>query len=145
MEVLMRTVTSALLTVLFIAVFGVISASAQTSGLRVDADIPFDFTIGKTTFEAGKYKMVLTKVYSSIYAVSLFDKSNKRILNATAVRNGATIRDKSDMVFAAIEGGHFLEKLRTPDMGFQFAYSKSDRLLAKANKVSVPTGSSPNF
>jgi hypothetical protein len=145
MEVLMRNITSAFLVLSFIAVFGIISAFAQTNGLRVEANIPFDFTVGKKSFEAGKYKIVLNELHSSIYAVSLFDENNKWILNTTAVRNGSTNRDRSDMVFAATEGGHFLEKLRTPEMGFQFAYRKSDRLLAKAATVSVPTGSSPNF
>ena len=141
----MRTITSALLTISFIAVFGIISASAQATGLRIDADIPFDFTVGKATFEAGPYKLVLTRLHDSVYAVSFYDKSNKWKLNTIAVRNGSTNRDRSDLLFAESEGGHFLEKLRMPDMGFQFTSTKSEKLVAKSSTVSVPTGSSPNF
>jgi hypothetical protein len=140
----MRNIISTFLILSFVTIFGVIGASAQI-GTRVYADIPFDFTVGKTTFAAGKYEMVLTKHFGSVYAVSLFDQNHKRILSTTAVQNGVTNPKDSDMVFSVATGGHFLEKLRTPEMGFQFVSTKSDRaLVAQAKKVSVPTEASPN-
>ena len=140
----MRNITSAFLTLSFIAVFGIVSASAQGYGLRVSADVPFDFTIGNTTFAAGKYEMVLTGHSGSVYSASLFDDKRKLVLNTTAIRNGSTNKDNSDLLFAADGGGHFLEKLRTPEMGFQFVSSKRERLVAQAKKISVPTDASPN-
>ena len=140
----MRNIISAFLTLSFLAILGTVSTSAQVSGLRVAADVPFDFTIGNSTFAAGKYEMVLTSVTGSVYSVSLYDQSRKRILGATAIRTGSTNKDNSDLLFATDGGGRFLDKLRTPDMGFQFVSSKKERLTALAKRISVPTDASPN-
>ena len=139
----MRRITSALLAISFIAVIGSFTAFGQSNGLRVEADIPFDFTVGKKTFSSGNYKLVLTRFQNTVYTASLYDGDGKFVLRTTAIRNGSVVNNKSDMVFAVNEGGHFLEKLRTPDMGFQFGVWKSDSLLAKSEKVSVPTNGSP--
>ena len=139
----MRHLISAFLTLSLLAVFASASSSAQVYGYRVSADVPFDFTIGDRTFAAGKYDMVLTSITGSVYSVSLYDQKRNRIMGATAIRTGATNKD-SELLFATEGGGYFLEKLRTPDMGFQFASSKKERMVALAKKVSVPVDSSPN-
>ena len=141
----MRNIISAFLVLSFIAVFGTILAFGQTPGLRVEANIPFDFTVGDKTFASGSYKLILTRNFSSMYNASLYDSEGRVIFNTTAIRNGSTNRERSDMVFAVSDGGHFLEKLRTPDMGFQFATWKKERLVAESKKTSVPTTASPNF
>lgn len=144
MEVLMRHIISAFLTISFVAVFGA-ATFAQTPGLRVEANIPFDFTVGKNTFASGSYDLVLTRIHNSIYTASLMDSSGNLVLKTVAVRNGATNRDSSQMIFSVSEGGKYLETIRTPEMGFQFATSKKDRLLASTQKVAVPAEGSPNF
>ena len=140
----MKNITTAFLTLSFLAVFGAVSASAQVYGFRVQADVPFDFTIGESTFSAGKYEMVLTSISGSVYSVSLVDENKKHVLRTNAVRTGSTNKDNSDLLFATDGGGHYLNKLRTPDMGFQFVTSKKERVLAVAKKVSVPADASPN-
>lgn len=144
MEVLMRNIISTFLVLSFLTVFGTVLVFGQTPGLRVSADVPFDFTVGDSTFAAGKYEMVLTNNFGSVYTVSLFNENNKRILSTTAIRTGSTNKDNSDLLFASDGGGRFLEKLRTPEMGFQFGSSKKQRLIAHAKKISVPTNASPN-
>jgi hypothetical protein len=141
----MRNIISAFLVLSFIAVFGTIIAFGQTQGMRVSADVPFDFTIGNSTVAAGKYEMVLTSHLSSVYAVSLFNENHKLVLSTTAVRIGSTNQDNSDLLFSNVGAGRYLEKLRTPEYGFQFVTSKKDRLVAEqAKKISVPTEASPN-
>ena len=140
----MRNIISTFLVLSFIAIFGTISVFAQ-DGTRVDADIPFEFTVGKTTFAPGKYRMVLTSVNGSVYNVSLFDAGRKRIFNTIAVRNPSTNRHRSEMVFAVAESGHLLETIRTPEMGFRFMGSKRDVLVAHSKTVAVPASGSPNF
>jgi hypothetical protein len=146
MEVLMRNIINAFLTISFIAVLGAASY-AQTIGLRVEANIPFDFTVGESTFAGGSYELLLTRNHNSVYSASLLDSEGKVVLKTTAIRTGATSRENSNMEFAVSGGGHFLEKLRTPDMGFQFAVAKSNRLIAKTQKVNVPAkeAGAPNF
>ena len=140
----MRNIISAFLTLSFLAVFGTVSTFAQMSGFRVSADVPFDFTIGDSAFSAGKYEMVLSSVTGSVYSVSLFNQNRERIFGTIAIRNGSTNKENSDLLFATDGGGRFLEKLRTPDMGFQFVSSKKERMVALAKRVSVPTEASPN-
>jgi hypothetical protein len=145
MEVLMRKLFSAFLSISFIAVFGAATAYGQVYGLRVSADVPFDFAVGDSTFAAGKYEMLLTSNNGSVYTVSLFNENRKQVMGMTAIRIGSTSKD-SDLLFANDSGAKFLEKLRTPDMGFQFVSSKKERLLALAKRTSVPTTTAaPSF
>jgi hypothetical protein len=136
---------NSLLIISLITILGAASAFGQTNGFRVEANIPFDFTVGKTTFTSGNYELLVSRYFNSLYTVSILNSEGKVIMKTTAIRNGSTNRDNSDMVFAANAGSHVLDKLRTPDMGLQFAYSKSDKLVAQTQKVPVETSSAPNF
>lgn len=118
--------------------------SAQTFGTRVEANIPFDFTVGDETYSAGSYRLVFIRSIGSVYNVSLMDEKGRAIMKTVAIQNGSTVRNKSELVFAVTEGGHFLDRLRTPDAGYLFSWSEKDRRVAKVRHVSVPTESSPN-
>jgi hypothetical protein len=145
MEVLMRNLICTFLLSSYIAVFGTFAAFGQTPGLRVEADIPFDFTIGKTTFEKGSYEMRLTRVNGVVYHASLYNANGKIVMTTMAIQIGSTNRDASDMLFAANNGRLSLNKLRTPDTGFQFSIPKSDAsFVAEAKKIEVQPVGSPN-
>ncbi|MFL6467812.1 MAG: hypothetical protein ACJ72Z_07620 [Pyrinomonadaceae bacterium] len=141
----MRSFVKALLIPSFILVLGSISTFGQTPGMRVDAEIPFDFTVGKATFSEGKYKLILTRLHDSLYSVSMFGTDGKRVLSTTAIRNGSTNRKNSDMVFAISDGGHYLDKLRTADAGFKFIVHPGERIVAESKRTSVPVSGAPNF
>jgi hypothetical protein len=145
MEVLMRSSVKTLLIPSFIVVLGIISTFGQTAGMRVDADIPFDFTVGKTNFSEGKYKLIFTRLQESLYSVSIFGEDGKRVLSTTAIRNGSTNSKNSDMVFAVANGGHFLDKLRTADAGFRFTVQTTDRTIAESKITTVPVSGAPNL
>src|SRR5678816_397125 len=138
MEVLMRAIIRTFLVLSLTLVFFVFFSYAQ-AGTRIEANIPFDFTIGDKTFAAGKYDLSLFRLYGSVHAVTLRDDTGKLILNTTAIQNGSNARNKSDMMFAIVDEQHFLDKIRTPDCGFVFDKSSCDKRLAKASRVSVPT------
>jgi hypothetical protein len=145
MEVLMRNLICTFLLSSFIAVFGTVAAFGQTPGLRVEADIPFDFTIGKSTFEKGSYEMRLTRITGSVYNASLYNAKGKIVMSTTAIQIGSTNADASDMLFASKAGRLALNKLRTPDTGFQFAMPKTDEaIVAEAKKVQVQPVGAPN-
>ena len=145
MEVLMRAIIRTFLVLSLTLVFGASISYAQ-AGTRIEANIPFDFTIGDKTFAAGKYDLSLFRLYGSVHSVTLRDNTGKLILNTTAIQNGSNARNKSDMLFAIVEDEHFLDKIRTPDCGFVFNRSSRDKRNAKASRVSVPTtGSAPNL
>ena len=145
MEVLMRAIIKTFLVLSLTLVFGASISYAQ-AGTRIEANIPFDFTISDKTFAAGKYDLSLFRLYGSVHSVTLRDNTGKLILNTTAIQNGSNARNKSDMLFAIVEDEHFLDKIRTPDCGFVFNRSSRDKRIAKASRVSVPTSSSaPNL
>jgi hypothetical protein len=146
MEVLMRPIIRTFLVLSLTLVFGASISHAQSSGTRIEAVIPFDFSIGDKTFTAGKYDLSLFRLYGSVHSVRLRDNTGKLILNTTAIQNGSSARNKSDMLFAIVDDQHFLDKIRTPDCGFVFNKSSRDKRIAKAGRVSVPTsGSAPNL
>jgi len=136
---------NSLLIISLITIFGAAAAFGQTTGIRVEANIPFDFTIGKTNFASGNYELLVSRYFNSLYTVSILNSEGKVVMKTVASANGSTNRKNSDMVFASNAGGLVLDKLRTPDMGLQFAYSKSDKLVAQTQKVPVETSSAPNF
>jgi hypothetical protein len=145
MEVLMRTIIRSFLVLSLTLVFGASISYAQ-AGTRIEADIPFDFTIGDKTFAAGKYDLSLFRLYGSVHSVRLRDAEGRLILNTVAIQNGSTVRNKSDMVFSIVEDQHLLDKIRTPDSGFVFNKSTRDKRVAKARSVAIPTsGSAPEL
>ena len=145
MEVLMRAIIRTLLVFSITVVLGASISHAQSVGVFVKAEIPFDFTIGSKTFAAGNYELSVMRLNGSIHSVLLRDESGKVVHTATAIQNGSTARDKADMLFAVVDGQRYLDKIRTRDCGFVFSKSSADKRIAKAKRVSVPSsGSAPN-
>ncbi len=146
MEVLMRKIISAFLVISIALAAGVVTSYSQKIGMRVEAEIPFDFTIGKQTFAAGNYELSVFRLNGPVHLVRVFDRDGKVICNTTAIQNGSTVRKQSDMLFAVIDGQRYLDKIRTPEFGYLFSWSAGDKRVAKAKRVSVPTAeTSPNF
>lgn len=140
----MKKVLSAILVLSFAMVFGAATSFAQ-HGTVVEADIPFDFTIGKETFASGKYRLILRSGGTWIYSMELLDRDGKHIFKTTAIRNGKTLRNKSVMVFAIAGEDRYLETIKTPDAGFGFLTDLKDKRIAEAKRVTVDTSGAPNF
>ena len=135
MEVLMRKATSTILFLLIALTIGTITASAQR-GLRVSADIPFDFSVGKEEFKAGTYDLSIVNTAPGFFAVSLLD-NGKAIYRTTAVRSGDVTRDKSLLVFNIVDGERYLDKVMTPDIGYSVYKQYNNKTIARAKQDSV--------
>ena len=145
MEDLMRAIIRSFLVLSLTLIFGASISNAQVAGLRVEADIPFDFTIGSNSFSAGKYNLSAIRNNGSVYYVTMRDEAGKLVCSTTAIRNGSTMRNKSEMMFAVVDDQRALEKIRTPDFGLLFTRSSGDKRVAKAKRESVPlSGATPN-
>ena len=141
----MRAIITSFIVLSFALVFGASISYAQGVGLRVDADIPFDFSIGDKSFAAGKYELSVIRLYGPVHSVRMRDEAGKVICNAVAIQNGSTQPKGSDMLFAVLDGEHVLDKIRTPDFGFVFSKTNGDKRIAKAKRESVPlSGATPN-
>lgn len=133
----MKTIIKALLVLSILAVFGVTFAFPQTGGMRLRAEIPFDFAIGNEVFPAGKYSLSVFRRSDTVHAVQLRDESGKLVCNTIAVQNGSS-RDRIEMVFAGKDDRRQLEKLSTPTFGYIFSRAGGDKHLASVERVSVP-------
>jgi len=140
----MRAIIRTFLVLSLTLVFGASISHAQGMGVRIEADIPFDFSIGDKSFSAGKYDLAVFRINGTVHSVQLRDDSGKLLLTTTAIQNGSTMR-KSDMLFATVDAQHYLDKIRTPDCGFVFSKVAADKRVAKAKRESVPaSGATPN-
>lgn len=134
MEVLMKKVIGICFAFIFALVLNIESTSAQAFGTRVEAEIPFDFTVGKQTFSAGKYRLRVVRLNHALHSVLVLDSSGKVILSTTAIQNGSTSSAKSEMIFANIGDDYYLDTIRTPEAGYQFGRSVNDKKLARLKK-----------
>ena len=141
----MRAIIRTFLVLSLTLVFGSSISYAQVSGTRVEAEIPFEFSIGDKTFAAGKYVLSVIRLHDSVYSVRMRDDAGKLIHSTTAIQNGSSLRNRADMLFAVVDNDRYLDMIRTPECGFMFSKSSGDKRIAKAKRLSVPTsGSTPN-
>jgi len=141
----MKKIISNFIVFSFISLFAISTTSAQSYGTQVDANIPFDFSIGKKTFKAGKYQLTLVRNNSGVYSVLMRDESKKAIFSTIALRNASTKLKGSDMLFVVVDGHRYLEKIRTPDVGYGFYTSFSDKRSASIERASVPVSGTPQL
>lgn len=108
-------------------VFSAFSAQAQ-SVTKVQADVPFAFTIGDKTFEAGKYDLKVINNASGSVRVQLTDEDGKVMHSAVMLRNGSGISEKAELVFDVNGADRVLSSIKTDDAGYtlpKFKKSKS--------------------
>ena len=108
----------------------VVSAQAQTTG-RYRAHIPFDFTIGQETFQAGDYVIALAKPDSDRTTLRLINRTTgKSWLVATMPKNVSDKLEAANLVFNRYGDQYFLRQILTPDYGMQFFKAKNEKHLA---------------
>ena len=76
------------------------SALAQTT--QIDAQVPFDFTIGSETFEAGKYVMRLRKTVAGAEHLEIRDSKNRVVYEGFMLQNGDLASNKPELIFDRI-------------------------------------------
>lgn len=113
-----------------LVVFSVVSANAQ-SVERIDAKIPFDFNIGKTTYKAGNYIIRVSKIAGSNTILSLEDENKNFLQNFVVLRNGNTSDKKSLLLFNRYEDKVFLSQISTPGIGFRLSPTETERQIAR--------------
>ena len=131
-------------TVSFLAlmlIFGGISASAQLV-TRIDANIPFDFSIGGQTLEAGKYVMRIRKS-TGAEKLEVRDAKNRVVYEAFMLQNGDSTLDKPELIFDRVGGQAALAKIRLENMGLGIPTDK-DANLTLASKERKRIGGSSN-
>lgn len=117
--------------------------SVLAQATRIDAQIPFDFTIGGETFEAGKYVMRLHRATGGAEKLEVRDAKNRVIYEAFMLQNGDTASDKPELIFDRIGGQAVLAKIRLENKGLGVPTDK-DANLTLASKERKRNGGSSN-
>jgi hypothetical protein len=132
-------------TISFLAIVLTFSGSAvlAQSTTRIDADIPFAFTLGGETFEAGKYVMRVRRTSAGAEKLEVRDAKNRVVYEAFMLQNGDTTNAKPELVFDRVSGQAVLAKIRLENMGLDVPADK-DANVTLASKERKRNGGSSN-
>ena len=112
------------------------------SATRIDAQIPFDFTIGGETFEAGKYVMRVQRTSGGAEKLVVRDAKNRVVYETFMLQNGDATSDKPELIFDRIGGQAVLAKIRLENMGLGLPTDKDANLTLAAKERKRIGGSS---
>jgi len=95
-----------ILTVLSLAVLSSVGlAQAQSNGQKITANVPFDFTVGNLSFQAGQYDF--TRTGEELYVIREAKGHAQMILAGAQVQQYGT-PEKSNLKFEVVNGRHVL-------------------------------------
>lgn len=118
----------------FIAVVvSVVSVKAQ-SAQRFNADIPFAFSVGGKTYDAGRYKVKVAKPYGAGEFLTLLNSEGK-VLDVFAITSsGESGAGESSFVFEHSGHEHTLTKIVSTDVSYELPKVGSKRRATLAEK-----------
>jgi len=111
----------------------VVSAKAQT---QYRAHIPFDFTIGQKSYEAGDYFITPLNTHAAHNLIAFRDArgSNSHIIISTLGEDDSKVEIPT-LVFNRRETQYSLSIIRTPSFVVKLAKSKAKETLARNQNV----------
>jgi hypothetical protein len=129
--------------------FAICSASytqAQHSDVY-DAEIPFDFQIGKKVFPAGEYRLEVRGAEQKYFVLSDRDGLSSHMVNSMPGRSIGVGKAKID--FARVGGRYYVASLRVSDRTSLLPKPSSDDALARDTEeekvtVALSGGRKPN-
>ena len=128
-----------------LVIFGAASANAQ-SGFGVDVEIPFDFSVGDQSYEAGNYIVKVDSLTTGTATLTIRDTKTDEVQRVLLNGNGDQAVGDIKLVFDNIAGRRVLTKVRTPSRGYALVRSKSEKNADKARSLSSPAiGGSANM
>jgi hypothetical protein len=113
-----------------------LASGAQAQGIHVRVDVPFDFTIDKTSYAAGNYDIQALNTSSQALVLSS-DKQRRALVlpHACAKMQGA---EDTVLVFHRVGDEYFLYQIWVAgsDMGREFTAPKREARLARNGEKS---------
>ena len=110
-----------------------VSAQAQSTD-RIDAKIPFDFSIGSKSFKAGDYVLKVSKSETSGSTFQLVNKKGKVLESGTLSENGETSKESSRLIFEQnSDKQNFLSKVMIDNKGFSLSPAGGSESLTKSD------------
>ena len=128
-----------------LVIFGAASANAQ-SGFGVDVDIPFDFSVGDQSYEAGNYIVKVDRLTNGTATLSIHDTKTDEVQRVLMNGNGEDAAGDIKLVFDNVGGRRVLTRVRTPSRGYALVRTKAEKNAEKARSVASPSiGGSANM
>ncbi len=116
-----------------LVVLTAVSAFAQT-GFGTDVNIPFAFTIGDRSYEAGEYNLKIDKLAIGTATLAIRDPKTDAVQRLLLNATGDSTEGDIKLVFNMVDGQGYLTKVRTPDRSYSVIRSKAEKDAAKARK-----------
>lgn len=109
----------------------VVSVQAQ-SFRQYKANIPFDFTIGKKTYEAGNYVINVRNLNQVVVVLSVKNTETRDSLEMAVPINGSrSLVDKTVLMFDRYGDQYILTQMVSTDFGLSAPKSKINKRSAK--------------
>lgn len=119
----------------------VVTAFAAVSALavenkRVDAKIPFGFTIGEKSYPAGDYVLSIVKISSGTSQVTLEDADGNALETFFAATTGNVVKNgqAARIVFNRYDEQVFLAQINTTEYALAISASKVEKRIVKERK-----------
>jgi hypothetical protein len=121
-----------------LVLFTGVSASANT-GFGTEVEIPFAFTVGDRSYDAGNYIVKVDRLSSGTSTLTIQETKSGDMQTVLINVSSGNPSSQVKLVFDTIDGKKYLTRIQTADRTFAIAGSKVDRKAAKsrnAEKVS---------
>lgn len=119
-----------------LVLFTVISVSANT-GFGTEVEIPFAFTVGDRSYDAGSYIVRFERISSSTSSLTIQDTKNDGMQTVLLNMSSSSANGEMKLVFDTIEGKKYLTKVGLSNKTFAVIRPKVSN---KANSGGAGTG-----
>ena len=114
-------------------VFSAVAAKAQAVS-SYKAEIPFNFSVGQKSYQAGSYVIKTAKLSESCVSLTLQDKQGNKLQTILVPARAEMSKKQPELVFNRYDNERYLTKLSTPDASISIVMSENERQTAKKIK-----------
>jgi len=115
-------------------IFSAATAKAQTVN-KVDAKIPFNFSVGDKNYEAGDYKLKIQSIAAGGALVTIVDSEGNHVQSVLAVSTGNISIGRPELRFDKQNGQRSLVGISLPTSGLQIAGSRAEAATLTRHKA----------
>ena len=119
-------------------IFSAATAKAQTV-TNVDANIPFKFSVGGKTHDAGSYKLKIQSIAAGGALVTIVDSEGNNLQSVLAVTTGDVSESKSELKFQTQNGQRSLVGIAMPTTALRIGTERSEEARTITRHSAKPT------
>jgi hypothetical protein len=135
-EVLMKKFIQLSLLAAAAIIFSTFSANAQTV-TKIDTKIPFDFSLGGRTYQAGDYHLAVITTLSGHANLTIRDNNGNSLDRVIVNRSGEKRSGEPELVFNRYINNRFLAKISIGSGEYSLIRSDAEKEALEKNKRQV--------